>query len=65
MLMTCWQDIPAGEQLIRVPLRLAITDAMGEEQKKSIVGEVCNKACTYFKYLHAGAIQDLVIDDLR
>lgn len=34
------QDISAGEQVVRVPLRLAITDVLEAEQKQQLAGEV-------------------------
>jgi hypothetical protein len=34
------QGIPAGSQLVRVPLRLAITDVMEDEEKQQLVGQV-------------------------
>jgi hypothetical protein len=34
------QDIAAGSVLVRVPLRLAITDAMPEEEQQRVVGQV-------------------------
>lgn len=36
----CMQDIPAGAVLVRVPLRLAITDVMEEEEQQRVVGQV-------------------------
>ncbi|KAF6264965.1 hypothetical protein COO60DRAFT_1634018 [Scenedesmus sp. NREL 46B-D3] len=33
------EDIPAGLQLLRVPLRLAITDVMEEQEKQQLVGQ--------------------------
>lgn len=35
------QDIPAGSVLVRVPLRLAITDVMALEEQQRVVGQVC------------------------
>jgi hypothetical protein len=35
------QDLPAGQVLLRVPLRLAVTDVMSGEERQRVVGEVC------------------------
>lgn len=42
MLLCCavLQDISAGQVLVRVPLRLAITDVMEEEAQQRVVGQV-------------------------
>jgi hypothetical protein len=34
------QDIASGSVLVRVPLRLAITDVMPEEEQQRVVGQV-------------------------
>jgi hypothetical protein len=39
-LCVCAQDISAGAALVRVPLRLAITDVMEEEEQQRVVGQV-------------------------
>lgn len=35
-----FQDIPEGAELVRVPLRLAITDVMDDEQRSQLVKQV-------------------------
>jgi hypothetical protein len=44
-LVSCLQGIPAGSQLVRVPLRLAITDVMEDEEKQQLVGQVGGLRC--------------------
>jgi len=40
MMLMRLQDIAAGKQLLRVPLRLAITDVMEEREQQQLVGQV-------------------------
>lgn len=37
--MACEQDIAEGEQLVRLPLRLALTDHPGDEESNQLVYE--------------------------